>query len=64
MCPANASREGITLKFKDGQVTIWGHVTLSAKKVFAFLAALTLVILAIAKFGPQVWPYVAPLLRP
>lgn len=64
MCPASTSREGITLKFQDGQIIIWGRLTLTTKKVLASLAALILVILAIAKFGPQVWPYVAPLLWP
>ncbi len=64
MCPASTSREGITIKVLPKQIVISGRVTLTTKKVLALFAALILVILAINKFGPQVWPYVAPLLWP
>jgi len=64
MCPARKSQEKVTVTFSGGQISIRGCVILSTKKVATSLLALTLVIMAIAKFGPQVWPYVVPLLRP
>jgi len=62
MSPARSLQEKVTITFGGGKISVRGCIVLSTKKVITSLTALTLVIMAIAKFGPQVWPYVAPLL--